>query len=357
MMMGYICTDGGCEKVLVVKQAFVILLLVLLVPLRLAALTRDEVVSAAKSEAGRTYDSATSNELLLSNYFHENYGSGGDCPGCSTLPECSYAIGDTDTTVHKCSWSGAPYCFGGNIMGDNCQSLISDGYALGAHRCHYNNYGENINSWAAGIDCAAFVGECLRIGTNISTSDLPSHCQQIQWDDLQPGDLIIDPGNHVLMFIAWVNQATGDMTVAEAVTWSSNYHYDKVVKHEVNKRGYSSYSPYKPNCIAGGLAARVAGFRVEVEGGLVHLSWKTECERDTDCFWIERSFSEDGPWERITGEISAKGTSTSGAKYEVVDESYGGGRAFYRLMERETGYRILVNRIEVCESDMRSSGK
>lgn len=82
---------------------------------------------------------------------------------------------------------------------------------------------------------------------------------------------------------------------------------------------------------------------------MLHLRWKTECERDTKCFWVERAPSKDGPWEKITQEIPSKGTNTSGAKYDVVDEGYGGGRMFYRLMEREVGYRVLVDRIEIYE--------
>jgi len=238
-------------------------------------------------------------------------------------------------------------------MGDACQNRISSGYAIGAHACHYDNYyPDDINNWAAGIDCAAFVCKCLGLGTDISTSDLPSNCQEITWDELQKGDLIINPGNHVIMFISWKDETNGNMEVVEAVNISPNStHYDKVVKHELNKSDLEiSYTPYKPDCIAGDPAAKVAGFKVEVDGGVVRLKWKTECERDTRCFWIERALSKEGPWEKVTEEIEAKGSDTEGASYEVVDSGYSGGLVYYRLMEREVGYRVLVDRIEVCRN-------
>jgi len=318
-------------------------LMILLVPLSVEAITRGEVDTTATNEANRTYYSAPSGLDLYNNYFHPNYSVSSDCPDHSTLPECNYI--DT-TTYFPCSWTGAPYCYGGNYMGDACQNRISSGYAI-AHTCHYDYYfPDDINNWAAGIDCAAFVCECLGLGTDISTSDLPSNCQEITWGELQKGDLIINPGSHVLMFIEWVDQNTGLMKVAE-----TSGALNEVEIRSVQKSFYeSSYTPYKPDCLAGDPAAKVAGFKVEVDGGVVRLKWKTECERDTRCFWIERALSKEGPWEKVTGEIEAKGTDTEGASYEVVDSGYSDGLVYYRLMEREVGYRVLVDRIEVCRN-------
>ena len=326
------------------KNFLLIILMILLIPFRLNAITRDEAVSAAEAEANKTYSSAQFGEALFNNVFHPKYRFEGTCADHSTLPECSYKISGNDTTVYTFSWTGAPYCYGGNYMGDDCQNHISSGYAVGAHKCHYDHYsGEDINDWAAGIDCSAFVCTCLGLGTDTKSSELPSKCTEINWGDLQPGDLIINPGSHVVMFIGWIDQEQGSMYIAEA-----KGSLGEVEEHSSKKKDYedNGYHPYKPNCIAGEPAAKVAGFKVEVEGGVVHLSWKTECERDTGCFWIERATSKNGPWERITDDIPSKGSSTSGAKYEVVDEGYGGGRVFYRLMEREVGYRVLVDRVE-----------
>ena len=328
------------------RVTVLISLMIILIPLSSGAITRGEVVSAATNEASRSYSSASSGFALYNNYFHPNYRVGSNCPDHSTLPECNYDVSGGDTTYGSCSWTGAPYCYGGNYMGSECQNRISAGYAIGAHACHYNFYQGDINDWAAGVDCAAFVCTCLGLGTDISTSCLSSYCQSIDWGDLQPGDLILNPGSHVVMFIEWVDQEQGLMKIAE-----TNGTLNEVEIRNINKSNYKdSYTPYKPNCIAGDPAAKVAGFKAAVDGGVVRLKWKTECERDTKCFWIEKARSKDGPWEKVTGEIEAKGTDTEGASYEVVDSGYSGGLVYYRLMEREVGYRVLVDRIEVCRN-------
>ena len=138
------------------KNFLLIILMILLIPFRLNAITRNEAVSAAEGEANKTYNSAQSGEALFNNLFHPNYRVGDDCEKKSTVPGWDWhtvpnSHGALDTVVSTNSWQGAPYCYGGNTMGNDCQALLNLGYGAGAHQCHYNVYGENINNWAAGM--------------------------------------------------------------------------------------------------------------------------------------------------------------------------------------------------------------
>lgn len=61
-----------------------------------------------------------------------------------------------------------------------------------------------VSRFAAGVDCSGFISRCWRLDRPWSTRELPALCTPLaSWDDLKMGDILIIPGQHVLMFIKW----------------------------------------------------------------------------------------------------------------------------------------------------------
>ncbi len=74
-----------------------------------------------------------------------------------------------------------------------------------------------VSRFAGGIDCSGFVSRCWRLDRPYSTRELPALCNPLpSWDDLQPGDILIIPGQHVLMFISWNTKDHSSFTAREA---------------------------------------------------------------------------------------------------------------------------------------------
>lgn len=78
--------------------------------------------------------------------------------------------------------------------------------------------GDNaVSRFAAGIDCSGFISRCWRLDRPYSTRELPKLCNPLfSWEELQPGDILIIPGQHVLMFIAWDTKDHSGFTAREA---------------------------------------------------------------------------------------------------------------------------------------------
>jgi len=307
-------------------------------------------MNAATQEAGRSYSSADAGTAAIeNNVFHPYYTEAAYCCGCEDV--CilfeEWPL-DPQYRPLKHEWSGAPYCYGGSRMGETCQSRITSGYGVGADRCQYNAIGPT-DGWAAGIDCSHFVCKCLGMSFN-DTGNLPSQCNQINWDDLQQGDLLIWPGQHVMIFKQWDDSGRTNYTVVHA-SHDSDDRSGRVWVQGLRSRSADAinYVPYTPKCISGDPSASLAGFEVEDSGGAPLLIWETECERNTRAFWIERSSSSEGTFEKVTELIPARGMSSKGAEYRAIDTTHPGGRVYYRLIEQEIGWRVIIKAVVVYE--------
>ena len=336
------------------RVVIVIVVITLLFSSSALSTTRSEVIAKAQNEANRTYYSCAADDTtrIMDNVYHENYFEAYLERGCSPINCILYEEWpfSWDGWPQQHTWQGAPYCYGGPSMGETCQNRIYDGYGVGATPCQYLAIGQTKN-WAAEIDCSHFVCACLGI-PYANTSALPGVCEKISWDELKKGDLLIWPGEHVMMFYKWENPEKTTYSVFHASI--GGYGGKRVWKQEGREKKIdkSFYSPYTPEVIAGDLAAAVVGFRAVLMDGIPHLIWDTECERETRAFWIERAPHAEGPWERISDPVPARGTATSGADYLVVDMSGSSGRAYYRLIEQEVGWRTIVEAVAMLEEEV-----
>lgn len=145
-----------------------------------------------------------------------------------TLPREIQAI--KDANADKSSWSvtmsGIPYCWGGFYaldMGyDNktFKKVMKSGYVAGnINATGYYKY------MTAGLDCSGYVGAALGIKKKINTTNLSDIGSKVSdTKKLEKMDILVYPGDHVIFFCEWLNDAT--FLVSEA-----NVRNGKVVTH------------------------------------------------------------------------------------------------------------------------------
>ncbi len=77
----------------------------------------------------------------------------------------------------------------------------------------------------------------------------------------------------------------------------------------------------------------LVSFTATPGNGQVTLNWETATEIDTAGFFIRRSESTEGVFNRVSDFIPAEGDSLTGATYEYVDDGLTGGTTYYYQLE------------------------
>ncbi len=74
-----------------------------------------------------------------------------------------------------------------------------------------------VSSYAAGIDCSGLVSRCWNLPRPYSTRELGALCEQLNdFSELQPGDIALKPGTHVILFDSWVDDNRSAFYAVEA---------------------------------------------------------------------------------------------------------------------------------------------
>lgn len=82
------------------------------------------------------------------------------------------------------------------------------------------------------------------------------------------------------------------------------------------------------------LPIEVTDLLVKKEDDKVAIKWKTQSERESDYFIVERSKDMTG-WESV-GTIDGSGNSSSELSYQLIDENPWEGESYYRLLHVNT---------------------
>jgi len=72
---------------------------------------------------------------------------------------------------------------------------------------------------AVGVDCSGFVSRCWRRNQKRSTYSLLKIVHPIKFEDLKPGDILDNPGNHVMLLKEFLNPEKTRIRVYEASAW------------------------------------------------------------------------------------------------------------------------------------------
>jgi hypothetical protein len=93
---------------------------------------------------------------------------------------------------------GEAYKWGGYDDESGFTTKIDNGYAAGyAHS-------DGVVDWACGIDCSGLVSRCWALAWKYGTYALDDISWPITWDPLEEGDILLRPGNHVVIFDHWI---------------------------------------------------------------------------------------------------------------------------------------------------------
>jgi cell wall-associated NlpC family hydrolase len=118
--------------------------------------------------------------------------------------------------------TGLPYGWGDMDTPEAFERKLAKGYAAGSHSRH------GISSCTAGIDCSGFVALCWGLKSHAySTRNLREIAGRPRYNwftDMQPGDALVKPGDHVVLFAGYNPDGTPNIYEASGSASRVIYH-------------------------------------------------------------------------------------------------------------------------------------
>ena len=140
--------------------------------------------------------------------------------------------------------TGVAYKWGGNDSPESFSAGVRAGKAAGDIYTIAKRHGggKTVSRDAVGIDCSGFIGRCWKLTTRHSTESLPSICEKLSSPaDLKPGDIMNNPGAHVLLFARWTNAEKTHALFYEASPSSKTVASDQ----DMNQMTQAGFTPLR----------------------------------------------------------------------------------------------------------------
>ncbi len=176
-----------------------------------APITRAQAVAIAASFAEHRWTPSQANIL-----------HGKDSAGIAVrTPDRS--TGNPDLWQPARPYAGVPYKWGGFDTIESFERGIRGGKAAGDL---YNaekrrKGGAAVSAAAVGLDCSGFISRCWQLSDKQSTSSLPALCRRLgSLAELRPGDVLNQPGGHVVLFLRWSDESRTRFVCYEAEPFS-----------------------------------------------------------------------------------------------------------------------------------------
>jgi hypothetical protein len=196
-------------------RRIVLLFLFLLVSLtyvpRVAAVTREQAVATAAAFANHRWTPRK-----------ENVRHGADAAGI-VVQTPDRSTGNPDLWQPGKPSVGVPYKWGGFDTIESFERGVGAGKAAGDL---YNaekrrKGGAAVSGSAVGLDCSGFISRCWQLSTKQSTSSLAGLCVRLNsLAALRPGDVLNQPGGHVVLFVRWLDDTRSRFLCYEAEPFS-----------------------------------------------------------------------------------------------------------------------------------------
>lgn len=160
--------------------------------------------------------------------------------------EMGYRVDTPDAghtqSQYPCAWwklggnEGMPYCWGG--WSNEAQFL--EGLQAGKYAGNVPEDRPKVISRACvGMDCSGLVSVCWQLPKKLSTRDLGALCDQIAYADLQPGDILLKAGSHVMFFDRFAGENT--VSVVESTRYGGKVLCRERDVHTLQQDGYLAF--------------------------------------------------------------------------------------------------------------------
>lgn len=139
---------------------------------------------------------------------------------------------------------GVAYKWGGNDSPKSFSAGIRAGKAAGdVYTSEKRRLGDKgVSGDAVGIDCSGFINHCWKLTRRYSTNSFPSICQKLSSPaELEPGDIMNQPGVHVCLFVKWLDAEKRGAVFYEAAPYSKTI----VCERDVNQMTAVGYQPLR----------------------------------------------------------------------------------------------------------------
>lgn len=154
---------------------------------------------------------------------------------CDPLSECW--VPETENI-------GVAYKWGGNDSPKSFSAGIRAGKTAGdVYTSEKRRLGDKgVSADAVGVDCSGFINHCWKLTGRYSTNSFPSICQKLSSPaELEPGDIMNQPGVHVCLFVKWLDAEKRGAVFYEAAPYSKTI----VCERDVNQMTAVGYRPLR----------------------------------------------------------------------------------------------------------------
>lgn len=133
------------------------------------------------------------------------------------------STGNPDLWQPGRAYVGVPYKWGGFDSLASFEQGVRAGKAAGDLFSGEKRRkgGAAVSAAAVGLDCSGFISRCWALSSKQSTSSLPSLCRRLgSHRELRPGDVLNQPGGHVVLFVRWSDDTRTRFLCYEAEPFS-----------------------------------------------------------------------------------------------------------------------------------------
>jgi hypothetical protein len=214
----------------------------------------------------------------------------------NTVADCA---DDYESDYSPGTWVGLPYDWGGYMDIEEFDREIADGYGAGSHSWH------GILECTAGLDCSGFVSMTLEAAHN-TTSTFPDVSTPIDWSELERGDMIDDPGSHMVLFAHFAEDGS-------PVFWESSSSYGAHVNNSGGWGYVDGYAPLRFDDIEDGASTGTAASPREITAfPYTDYGWTAGAASDViDSYACAPDTDEGGPEVLYRFEVEGPGTVTA----------------------------------------------
>ncbi|HEY5563104.1 MAG TPA: hypothetical protein VIK72_15365 [Clostridiaceae bacterium] len=192
---------------------------------------RENVVSCAVTYANHIWKST------INNLFH-----GYDTDGILVnTPDLNYI-----SNKYNCGWwiieqfnKGVPYNWGGCTTIEEFDTGIADGKFAG----NVPDYRDNgVGKYCVGVDCSGLVKICWGLTKRVSTVSITNIATPLNSTNLLlPGDIILLPGSHVMIFISFLDNEKKSIQIVDSSRITGRVLLRIEDLSNLIKRGYRGY--------------------------------------------------------------------------------------------------------------------